>query len=194
MNDNMLNIAATVERSDIYGPGTRFVIWVQGCNIRCKGCWNTEMQSMEINQLFKVENIFKKIIKTSGIEGVTILGGEPLHQSKALLKLVKKLKNKGLTVMLYTGFEEDQIKDYESKILIELSDIAIIGRYLDESRSTDLKWRGSTNQKVIFNNEEYETRFGEEKNENQVEVHIDEKGEILLIGYPPKELRKEVIK
>ena len=104
---DFINIAEILETSKIYGPGDRFVIWVQGCAIRCKGCWNQKMHSFEQKNLWHYNDLFERILSVSGIEGITFLGGEPLHQSKPLLKLVRKIKKHGLTIMLYTGFQKN---------------------------------------------------------------------------------------
>jgi len=192
MDKNILNIAEIEEKSRIYGPGTRFVIWVQGCSLRCPGCWNVDMQPFTPKNLFTVEQVLEKILKTKGIEGITLLGGEPLHQSDSLLNLVEKVKENGLSVMLYTGYDLEEIKDKSSLRLINISDIIIPGRYIYSKRSTYLRWRGSTNQKIIFNNKKYKKIYKKEVEENQVEIHIKENGEINLIGYPDNELKEEI--
>jgi anaerobic ribonucleoside-triphosphate reductase activating protein len=192
--DFMLNIAEIIDRSNIYGPGTRLVIWVQGCLIRCPGCWNVKMQSMEIKQMISVDKLTKLIISTEGIEGITILGGEPLHQSEALLQLALTIKKQGLTLMLYTGYENNEIVDDYSKQLVAISDIVVMGRYKEELRSTHLKWRGSTNQSILFHNEKYQHLYEKQEEENQVEIHIFEKGDIVILGYPSDDLVKEVLK
>jgi len=192
LSGNLLNLAEIIESSRIYGPGIRFVIWVQGCSIRCKGCWNKEMHSFEPKHLWTIDDLYTKIISTPDIEGITVLGGEPLHQSKTLLSLAERIKELDMTVMLYTGFEIDEIKDKHSQRLIGISDIVVVGRYIEEERSLFLKWRGSTNQSIIFNNEEYQKLYRRMGNENEIEIHIDDLGRMTLLGYPKEEIIKEV--
>jgi len=192
-DNNMLNIADIERCSRIYGPGLRFVIWVQGCGLGCKGCWNTEMWSFEEKSLYTIDEIFEMIQKEH-VEGVTILGGEPLYQSKVLLKLVKKLKERGYNIMLYTGFEQEEIIDPYSKELFSLSDIVICGRYQEDKRSIYLRWRGSSNQQIIINNKKFENRidmFNEQVNE--VEIHFDDCGNIKILGYPDTIIKNEVL-
>lgn len=193
MKNDALNIAEIVEESHILGPGKRFVIWVQGCKIRCKGCWNQEMWSMEPNKIITINDLTNKILSVKGIEGITILGGEPLHQAPQLLKLVQNIRKNNLTTMLYTGYNRHEIIEPAAVKLINISDIVVIGPYMEEYRSIYLKWRGSSNQEIIFNNREYELKFRKELEENQIEIHITDKGEITLLGYPPDEMRKEVL-
>jgi len=189
---NLLNVAEIIESSRIYGPGIRFVIWVQGCSIRCKGCWNGDMHSFEAKHLWTIDDLYNEVISTPGIEGITILGGEPLHQSKALLDLAERITKRDLTIMLYTGFEIHEIEDTHSKELIAISDIVVAGRYIEEERSVFLKWRGSSNQSIIFQNEEYQRHYGRRRDENEIEIRIDELGQMTLLGYPEEEIIKEV--
>lgn len=193
LSDNTLNIADIERCSRIYGPGLRFVIWVQGCGLRCKGCWNSDMWSFEERSLYTVDEILG-IVQKEDVEGVTILGGEPLYQSKVLLKLVKKLKESGYNIMLYTGFEPEEITDLYSKELFSLSDIVICGRYQEEKRSIYLRWRGSLNQQIIINNNKFENlidTFNEQVNE--VEIHFDEYGNIKILGYLDTIIKNEVL-
>ena len=189
-----LNVASFVDRSAIYGPGERVVIWLQGCKLQCEGCWNKEFWSFEIKKLYSVEELFDRIVSVGKIDGVTILGGEPLHQAKPLLKLIKKLKSVNLSLMLYTGFEYEEIfSDPIKKHIFELSDIVIYGRYMKKLRSTYLPWRGSSNQVIACNNKKYEKIVNSQSFENQVEIHVNKTGEILLLGYPDDELKREVL-
>ncbi len=189
----MINIAMYIPRSMICGPGKRFVIWVQGCRRRCEGCGNTEMQPFKTKTLISTSDLFNLIISEPDLEGITLLGGEPLHQSKELLSLVKKIKDIGLTVMLYTGYEIDEIKDPDAIELVNYSDIIIPGRFVSEKKNLQLKWRGSSNQKVIFNNNKYKKIYSKLGEENQVEIHIDDNGNIHILGYPDKELIEGVL-
>jgi len=191
--DNTLNIADIERCSRICGPGLRFVIWVQGCGLGCKGCWNTEMWSFDERSPYTVDEILGMVQKED-VEGVTILGGEPLYQSKVLLKLVKKLKESGYNIMLYTGFEQEEITDLDSKELFSLSDIVICGRYEEDKRSIYLRWRGSLNQQIIINNKEFENlidMFNEQVNE--VEIHFDDYGNVKILGYPDTIIKNEVL-
>jgi len=122
-----MNLAYIEEQSFIYGPGCRFVIWTQGCSIRCDGCWNQEMWDFNPKILLSVQEIFEKIAaEKEYIEGITILGGEPLEQISETVELLQKCKNENLTAVLFTGYEICEIKD---KRIFELCDILITGRF-----------------------------------------------------------------
>lgn len=183
--EDRMNVAEIICSSRIYGPGKRFVVWVQGCDLKCPGCWNQGMWAFEEKKLYTPEELAALVNKESDIEGVTILGGEPLYQSKAILSFAKLIKDTGHSLMLYTGFEMDEIKDDHSKALIACSDIVVFGRYLEELRSISLKWRGSSNQKICFNTPIYENLIDlVNERVNETEIHVDEAGCITVVGYP----------
>lgn len=184
-NNSHLNVAAFLENSAIYGPGNRFVIWFQGCSLGCEGCWNKELWSFDDNLLFTPQQILEKVQEEEGIEGVTFLGGEPLDQAEYLLILAKLLKKNGFSIMLYTGYEESEISGTVKEDIFSMSDIVVSGRYVESLRSVYLKWRGSLNQKIIFKSDMYrDYEYLVENRENDVEIHIDETGEITIAGYP----------
>lgn len=178
----MLSINSIDESSYIYGPGKRFVIWVQGCSIRCEGCWNTQMWDASLGQHMTVENILDKILLQKDLEGITILGGEPLDQKEEILNLVRNVKKLDLTVVFYTGYELQEISSKISNEIISLSDISIIGRYIEKFRNTNLRLRGSSNQTLIINNKDYKNYFKEDFNE--IEVTINSDGSMVITGYP----------
>jgi anaerobic ribonucleoside-triphosphate reductase activating protein len=189
---NKINIAAIEPRTSIYGPGTRYAIWVQGCKLQCKGCWNKSMWPLTTKKMFADSQLYESITRER-VEGITLLGGEPLHQSRQLLPLCKKLKKNGYTIMLYTGYEEYEIKEDTARELLELSDIVVMGRYVEELRNTSLRWRGSSNQKIVFHNQKYEEDYLRGGERQEVEVHFDADGTITIIGYPDEAFYNEVL-
>jgi len=182
MND-VIRLGDTLSSSQIYGPGNRFVIWVQGCSLECPGCWNKEFWTTESGYELEISKLISIISSTNEIEGITILGGEPLEQPEATLNLIQSVKRIGLTVMLYTGYEENEMTDLQLEC-IYASDIVIMGRYVASMRDTTLRWRGSSNQEIKILSEAYKDIEIEEKEE--VEITIDTNGAISMAGYPQK--------
>ena len=90
-----LNIAQTLPRSAVNGPGERFVIWVQGCSFACPGCWNPDTWSFEQRNLHDVDQLIAEVLATEGTEGVTFTGGEPFAQAGALTAVARSVKNTG---------------------------------------------------------------------------------------------------
>lgn len=135
------------------GPGVRVSIFFQGCSFHCKGCFNSETWDFLGGQEFGEEQIDEilKIAEDDYIEGLSILGGEPMHPKniEATTKLAKRFKEKypNKTIWVWSGFLFDEyIKDLEvSKYL----DVVVDGQFQEELRNPNLKWKGSSNQRVI---------------------------------------------
>lgn len=178
MAPDFFNIGHIEFGSEIYGPGKRTVIWFQGCTLRCKGCWNTQYQPVKPASLISPPELLQTILN-QGCD-VTFLGGEPLQQIDNLYWLVKELKQHRIHMMLYTGYELNEIEDDPTKKkLCQMIDILIPGRYRDDLRDTNLLWRGSRNQPMIYLNGD-----GNLHDENQAEIIIESDGTVTCLGYP----------
>ena len=177
-----INTHKIVESSMIYGPGKRWVLWTQGCILACKGCWNTQTWSKRGGDEKSISQLIESITSQEDIEGITILGGEPFQQLDGIAELIKSVKQLGLTVMLYTGYEKAEFNDLMWQCF-NSSDLVIAGRYREELRDVGLIWRGSTNQILESPTGHYDVAKFEESQE--VEIHIDhETNEVTLTGYP----------
>jgi anaerobic ribonucleoside-triphosphate reductase activating protein len=182
----MLNIVYIEPESYIYAPGKQFVIWAHGCTIRCKGCWNSEMWDSKPKKMFTVNSIIGQIATIKGLSGVTFLGGEPLDQKEPLLELCRSIKNLGLGITIYTGYEKEELNSEICKNIMGLTDILICGRYIESLRDTGLQWRGSSNQKILFLTEYYANY--QIDNANYCEINISENGEVRVLGFPDLKL------
>ena len=152
--DTKLRLAGVIKESIVDGPGWRFVVFAQGCPHRCKGCQNPQTHDFEGGYETTVGNLIAEIKKNPLLKGVTFSGGEPFCQAKAFTQLAKKSHEMGLDVITYTGytFEEltEQASDENGYIdLLKETDILVDGRFILEQRTLSLKFRGSTNQRVI---------------------------------------------
>lgn len=177
-----MKIAHIEKSSYIYGPGKRFVIWTQGCSIRCKGCWNKEMWDFEGGVHIDASEIIELVKSDQELEGVTILGGEPFDQFEELKKFVKELSKCVASLIIYTGYELEEIYKKQLFEVLNKVDILITGRYVEKLRNTEKQWIGSTNQKIIFLSDKYDNTVLE--NARYVEVLIDEFGKIRCLGFP----------
>ena len=134
------------------GPGVRVSIFMQGCTFNCKNCFNPETHSFDGGNEFTEETIERvlNLCSNENIVGLSILGGEPLHPKNidgttALAKCFKeKYPNK--TIWVWTGFLFENLKDSE---VMKYIDVLVDGQYIDELHSPLLKWKGSSNQRVI---------------------------------------------
>ena len=135
------------------GPGVRVSVFMQGCAFHCKNCFNPETWDFEGGKEFTDETIDEilELCNQSHIKGLSILGGEPMHPKniEATTKLAKEFKEKypEKTVWVWSGFLFD--KDLKDKEALKYIDVLVDGQYKDELHDFTLKWRGSSNQRVI---------------------------------------------
>lgn len=150
--EKKLNIAGLVDDSIVDGVGLRFVVFVQGCPRACPGCHNAETQPFVEKTLMSAEEIMERIAKNPLLDGVTFSGGEPMCQAEGLCELAKMIKEKKLHLAVYTGFQYEQLMNSKVKGVKELLsfvDVLIDGEFKQELRDYRLKFRGSSNQRVI---------------------------------------------
>jgi len=181
----VVNLAKVLPRSSANGPGERYVLWVQGCPLACSGCWNPDTWSFERKILRKVNELADEIVHTTGIEGVTFTGGEPFAQAAALAELAKTIKKSGLTLFIFTGYTIPELKKPEHQMLIEHADILVTGRYDKSLRTTDLPWRGSSNQEVHFISKKY--GLDSMNASPSLEFHLNPKVPAVITGFPIEE-------
>lgn len=135
------------------GPGVRVSIFMQGCAFHCKNCFNKETWSFKDGEEF-TEEVVEKVLELCSkdyIVGLSILGGEPMHPNniKGTTMLAKAFKEKypNKTIWAWTGFLFD--RDLKDKEVMNYIDVLIDGKYEDDLHDFRLKWRGSSNQRVI---------------------------------------------
>jgi anaerobic ribonucleoside-triphosphate reductase activating protein len=177
-----MKIAHIEKSSYIYGPGKRVVVWTQGCSIRCKGCWNKEMWSFERGKFVDTSEIIELVKSDPELEGVTILGGEPFDQFEELKKLVSELSKHNISLIIYTGYELEEIYKKQFSEILNKIDILITGKYIEKLRNTEKQWIGSTNQKILFLSDKYDSTILEDA--RYTEILIDEFGKISFLGFP----------
>ena len=135
------------------GPGVRVSIFMQGCAFNCKNCFNPETHDFKGGKEFTDETI-NRILELSdndNIEGLSILGGEPMHPRNIenTTKLAKAFKEKypSKNVWAWSGFKFD--KDLKDKEVTKYLDVLVDGPFQQENRNLSLTMRGSSNQRVI---------------------------------------------
>ena len=145
------NVIRKMDISD--GPGVRVSIFMQGCEFHCKNCFNPETWNFDGGKDFDKETI-DEVLNLCGqdhIKGLSILGGEPMHPKNidATTNLAKAFKEKypNKNLWVWSGFDFE--KDLRDKEVVSYIDVLVDGRYVDELHDPTLKWRGSSNQRVI---------------------------------------------
>ena len=145
---------ADIKKIDIAnGEGVRVSLFVSGCRHHCKGCFNEIAWNFKYGKEFTQDTVDEIIqdLDHDYVEGLSLLGGEPLEpeNQEALAKLVTKVKEKypNKNLWAWTGFRFD--KDLKDKEITHYLDVLVDGQYIDELHNPTLKWKGSSNQRVI---------------------------------------------
>ena len=135
------------------GPGVRVSIFEQGCAFNCKNCFNPETHDFTGGKEFTQNTIdtVLKLCNNDNIEGLSILGGEPMHPknidgTKELAKAFKE-KYPEKNVWVWSGYTFD--KDLKDKEVLKYVDVLVDGQYVEELHNPMLNWKGSSNQRVI---------------------------------------------
>ena len=153
---------AKINPNDIAnGTGVRVTLFVSGCTHHCKGCFNSETWDFNYGTPFteETEDKILELLKPDYIEGLTLLGGEPMEpqNQKALLSLLKKVKKEfpQKNIWCYSGylFDSEIIKGRAhtdvTDELLSCIDVLVDGRFMEDKKNIMLKFRGSENQRII---------------------------------------------
>ncbi|MCA9641580.1 MAG: radical SAM protein [Myxococcales bacterium] len=182
-----IRLAFTVADTDAEGPGLRFALWVQGCSLACPGCCNLELWPASGGHKTSATELLaeldRAVERTPDIEGVSLLGGEPYEQDLALLPFVEGVRARGLSVMIYSGFERAELEAMNSP-LTALADLIVAGRYKQEQRTTSRRWIGSENQELIFLSDRYQPDQPCFSEPNHAEIRYNSEGELTVVGFP----------
>ena len=135
------------------GPGVRVSIFMQGCCFNCKNCFNPETHDFNGGKEFTQQTIDRvlELADKDFIEGLSILGGEPMHPKNivASTQLAKAFKKRypDKSVWVWSGFLFD--RDLKDKEILKYIDVLVDGQFEEDKYSPMLKWKGSSNQRVI---------------------------------------------
>ena len=128
--------------SHVDGPGIRTVLFMQGCNIHCKGCQNKSTWDINKGVERDVDALAEELNNKVFNKKITISGGEPLVQKEALLELIIKLNDYGFDIALYTG----HIKKDVPQVIIDNVKYLKTGSFVEELKTTIKPFVGSSNQ------------------------------------------------
>ena len=145
---------AQIRKYDIAnGPGVRTTIFLTGCTLNCKNCFNKEYQNFHFGKVFD-EKAFEEVIdclSDANISGLSVLGGEPFDNLEGLREFITKVRaNSEKDIWIYSGytFEELLEKDGAMDVLKNI-DVLVDGRFVEDLKDLKLKFRGSSNQRII---------------------------------------------
>lgn len=184
-----MQVAQVVPSTEAEGPGRRFAVWFQGCPLRCPGCCNPEFLPFvggETRALTEMMVSLERASVEDGIEGVSLLGGEPFTHAPAAAALAGAARQRGLSVMVYSGFTLEQLRartDPAAIELLALTDLLVDGPYVRELPDAERRWVGSTNQRVHFLTDRYRPDDPCWRRRNTLEIRV--RGtEVSVNGFP----------
>lgn len=191
-NEHTLQLASRVPVTEAEGPGRRFAVWFQGCPLRCPGCCNPEYLPFRGGTPVTVADLADEAVQAHlehGVEGVTMMGGEPLAHAAGAAAFARAVRERGLTVMVFTGFtleEAQAMPDPAVAELIGLTDILVDGPYDRTQPDTSRRWIGSTNQRIHFLTERYRADDPAWQKRNTLEIRLID-GELTVNGFPARD-------
>jgi len=156
--DLRFRLAGVVRESIVDGPGLRFTVFFQGCPHHCPGCHNQSTLDFAGGMEASVGQVLDEIAKNPLLGGVTLSGGEPFAQPEALVALAEGVKERGLHLIVYSGYtyeglcamaEGDNPHGEDIRRVLGLADWLVDGPFVLEKRDLRLAFRGSGNQRII---------------------------------------------
>ena len=164
-----------IERESLVnGPGIRTVIWLQGCSLHCKGCFNPSLHAFYKGKQYQIKALAEALSELR-TDGLTISGGEPLDQNKELFQLIRYYKFlTKKTVLLFTGYSYDQIKKSPKKLRTILNTDAVLCGSFREGPIWNHK------QLILMTNQIDPQNL---KPHSDIELSI-KSGQAFLTGYP----------
>ena len=145
-----ISILEIVEDTTVDGPGFRTSVYSSGCPHHCPGCHNPQSWDIDNGHPVEIEEILK-VILDDPFADVTFSGGDPMFQPHGFTELAKAIKQQSnKNIWCYTGFLfEELLKHPAQKALLEQIDVLVDGRFIEALKDEGLRFRGSSNQRII---------------------------------------------
>lgn len=189
MTEMVLQTAQLVPCTEAEGPGRRLALWFQGCPLRCPGCCNPEMLSFTGGITLSVAAVLEQVRQArerDGIEGITLLGGEPLAHAAGAAELARQVQTLGLSVMVFSGYTLEEARARPEPAIAALlahTDILVDGPYIRELPETRRRWLGSSNQRIHFLTDRYRADDPCWQKANTLEIRWNG-SEVTINGFP----------
>ena len=151
-----VNYAGIDWESSVNGEGLRVVLYFQGCGHHCEHCHNKQTWNPNLGDLLtykELQQITKTINEDKLLQGITLSGGDPFLNSKALLEVTTFLRENLLpekTIWCYTGYTIDQLKGSKEQQIIKQLDVLVDGKFEKHLNDETCRFKGSANQKIYY--------------------------------------------
>ena len=156
LNDDskLIRLAGIAENSLVNGKGLRKVFFSQGCSHHCEGCFNQHTWEFAGGRMFDMDELVQKVKDEPFLDGATFSGGDPFQQADKFAYLAKKLHEANINIWAYTGYTFEELMKLAQtnphiKQMINNVDVIVDGRFMKDKMSENLKYCGSSNQRVI---------------------------------------------
>jgi len=148
--NHTLRIHSKIPRSLANGPGKRAVIWLQGCPLKCSGCFNTNLWNPREGSEVEIKSLLSWLCSIKGITGLSVSGGEPTEQLSSLLPFLSRVREKtDISILLFSGRTLEEIAAMpQGEKLLSLLDVLIDGRYELKKANPPGVWPSSSNQRI----------------------------------------------
>lgn len=174
-----LLVAHVVHGTQAEGPGVRTAIWVQGCSIRCPGCCNPELFTTRGGEGMSPPDLVAQAV---GIQGITVVGGEPFEQPEALAELARV--RGALSMVVFSGYPLEDLRARacpHTHAVLDSIDVLVDGPYDQARPDPHRRFVGSTNQRIHFLTDRYGPRDFE--GPRTVELRY-QRGSVTVVGWP----------
>ncbi|WP_203580907.1 4Fe-4S single cluster domain-containing protein [Microbacterium hibisci] len=177
------------------GPGPRAAVWLQGCAVHCPECFNPQLWAERGGRVTDVAGTAAEWVAqaaAAGVEGLTLLGGEPFDQAGAAASVARAFREAGLGVMTFTGYPLDRLEGWvaagrdDIAALLEATDLLCDGPYLRDLPDARRPWVGSRNQGIRALSDRYADdvrRIAASGGDDRLEVRIDRDGVVAVNGW-----------
>lgn len=167
----MIRLAGIAYESLVNGPGVRRVFFSQGCIHNCEGCFNPDTHDFSGGEERNMDELIRDVLDNPFIKGVTFSGGDPFERAEDFAYMAKAFQNNGKNVWSYTGYTFEYILENLDKRkgwreLIENIDVLVDGKFEIDKKEDGLRFRGSSNQRII-----------------DVKKSLEARGEIVILEY-----------
>ena len=152
--DKNVRLSGIAYESLVNGPGMRRVFFAQGCRHNCKGCFNPDTHDFNGGENRNMDELIEAVLENPMLRGVTFSGGDPWEQADKFAYMAKVFKENKLSVWSYTGYTYEYILEHKDERngwneLLNNIDVLVDGRFEEENMEEGLKFRGSSNQRII---------------------------------------------
>ncbi|UZP03559.1 anaerobic ribonucleoside-triphosphate reductase activating protein [Clostridium botulinum] len=152
--DKKIRLSGIAYESLVNGPGIRRVFFSQGCNHNCKACFNPDTHDFNGGEERNIDELIEDVLCNPMIKGITFSGGDPFERADEFSYMAKIFKENNKNIWCYTGYTFEYINDNLErnkgwKDLINNIDVLVDGKFEEDKKEDGLKFRGSSNQRII---------------------------------------------